>query len=82
MNTWRGRAEICVSLMLMEYLVVVPMYDGEGCLLRQLLRERPVMEEGLSALPSANLSDAGHVQTSSLPVFLGRLPAQAGQVRV
>lgn len=57
------------------YLVVVPVDDGEGRLLGQLLRDRTVMQEGLSALPSADLSDAGHVQASSLPVFLGRLPA-------
>lgn len=64
------------------YLVVVPVDDGEGRLLGQLLRGRAVMEEGLGALACADLPDAGHVQPSSIPVLLGRLPAEAGQVRV
>lgn len=58
-----------------QYLVVLPVDDGEGRFLSQLFREKAVVEEGLGALPRANLSDAGHVQASSLSVFLGRLPA-------
>lgn len=51
------------------------MDDGEGRFLGQLIREKAIVEERLGALPNANLSDAGHVQASSLSVFLGRLPA-------
>lgn len=51
------------------------MDDGEGRFLSQLLREKAVVEERLGALPSANLSDAGHVQASSLSILLGWLPA-------
>lgn len=64
------------------YLVVVPVYDGEGRLLSQVFRQRSVMEEGLGALPGANLSDAADVEPSPVPVLLRRLPAQAAEVGV
>lgn len=67
---------------LIWYLVVVPMYDREGRFLSQVFRDWTIMEERLCALPGANLSDAGDVQPSPVPVLLRRLPAQAAEVRV
>lgn len=40
------------------------------------------MEERLGALPRADLSDAGHIESSSVSILLGRLPAQRAQVRI
>lgn len=67
---------------LMRYLVLISMYDREGCFLSQLFSERTIMEKCLCTLPSANLSDAGDIQPSPVPVFLRRLPAQAAEVWV
>lgn len=64
------------------HLVLIPVDNGECRLLSQVLGQRPVVEEGLGALPSADFPDAGHVQPRPLPVLLGWLPAQAAQVRV
>lgn len=64
------------------YLVLVPMNDGEGGFLGQLLGQRVVVEERLGALPGADLPDAGDVQPSPFGILLGWLPAKTAQVYV
>lgn len=58
-----------------SYLVVISMYDREGCFFSQMFGERAIVEEGLGALPSADLTNAGNVKPSPVSIFLGWLPA-------
>lgn len=51
------------------------MYDREGCFFSQMFGERAIVEEGLGALPSADLTNAGNVKPSPVSIFLGWLPA-------
>ena len=64
------------------YLVVFPVYDGEGSLLSQVLCRRAVVQEGLGALASADLFDGAHVEAGTVSVLLGGLPAQTAEVCV
>ncbi len=62
-------------------LILITVNDGEGCFSSKVI-QWAIVEKGLCAFPCTDLTDSRYVKSSSVTIFLGGLPTEAGQLRI